>query len=289
MKTVLLILTSALFASYAFGSLVTNFVTAYASQSIEAQRVVVEEGSSTRIRYERVVRSGMNEFIDVMAPVYFEWVFLNGKSYIVDNGEMKLSPAPLVDIEQRFVELLSASPTVISTSDFIYQGEPSYEIKALSQSATYIAVIGKNPMILKYLKVEKKNGSISVMYTSITFVPKNYFNTLIANFRIESATPEAIEIAAWKLVSSLKNATIASMNINGIAFTVIAGMFSPSSNVIAYLFNISSDISPDSLVNQFKMQGYSSTAIKFENINIVFASQAKIEDLKAWIVKIFNK
>lgn len=288
MRSFIFIVVSSLLVTYAFGSVVTDFITSYASQSIDAQRVVVEESQSPKIRYERVLRCGKNEVIDVIAPDPFEWALLDGKSYIINNDEMKLSPATIVDIEQRFVQILSATSTVISSTSVVYQGESSYEITALTRNATYIAVIGKQPMLLKYLKVKRSDGTISMIYTSISIVPPDYFNNFIKGLKIDSATPETMERVAWKIISNIKNASIASMDINGVTLTIIAGMFLPQENFISYLFNSNSNISPQFLVNQFKSQGYNSLSIKYENVYVVFATKVKIDDLRVWIKKVFN-
>lgn len=274
-------------ASCVFGaSFVSNFITAYASQSIQAQRVVIEEGQNSRVRYEQVLRDGTNEIINVMAPMPFEWALINGKTYVIENGEMRLSPVPIVDIEQRFIELLSSatSTTVISTQNVVYQGEPSIQINMITRNSTYVAVLSKRSMDIRFIKAEKHDGSISMIYTEISPIASDYFQKIISSFKIYNvATPDTVEIVVWQLISNLKNANVMSMKINNVTFTVVSGVMASQHNAVCYIFDIKSKVSPDFLSDQFKAQGYSSLTVKYGELYIVIASNGNANELKTWV------
>ncbi len=276
-------------ASYTFGaSFISTFLTSYASQSIQAQRIVVEEGQNSRVRYESILRDGTNEIVNVMAPMPFEWALIDGKTYVIEDGEMRLSPVPIVDIEQRFIELLSsATSTVIATQNVIYQGEPSIQIKVITRNSTYVGVLSRGSMLLKFVKVERNDDSISMMYTQIVPIPKDYFNNVLKSFKIYNATPDTVEMVVWQLISNLTNVNVMSMKINNVTFTVVSGMMSPQSNTVCYIFKIDSKVSPESLVSQFKAQGYSSVAVKYKDVYVVVATNGKADELKAWVSKVF--
>ncbi len=276
-------------ALYAFGaSFINTFLTSYASQSIQAQRVVVEEGQNSRVKYENVLRDGKNEIINVMAPMSFEWALIDGKTYIIEDGEMRLSPVPIVDIEQRFIELLSsATSTVIATQNVIYQGEPSVQINLITRNSTYVGIISKNSMILKFIKVERNDSSISMMYTQITLVPADYFNKVLKSFKIYNATPDTVEMVVWQLISNLNNVNVISMKINNVTFVIVSGMMSPQSNTVCYIFKVDSKVSPESFVSQFKAQGYNSIAVKYNDVYVVIATNGKTDELKAWVSRVF--
>ncbi len=276
-------------ASYAFGaSFISTFLTSYASQSIQAQRIVIEEGQNSRVRYESILRDGRNEIVNVMAPMPFEWALIDGKTYVIEDGEMRLSPVPIVDIEQRFIELLSsATSTIIATQNVIYQGEPSIQIKVVTRNSTYVGVLSKGSMLLKFVKVQRNDDSISMMYTQIALIPKDYFNNVLKSFKICNATPDTVEMVVWQLISNLNDVNVMSMKINNVTFTVVSGMMSPQSNTVCYIFKIDSKVSPESLVSQFKAQGYNSISIKYNDVYVVVATNGKADELKAWISKVF--
>ncbi|MCL4407747.1 MAG: hypothetical protein M1542_00340 [Thermotogae bacterium] len=277
-------------APYAFGATFINtFLTSYASQSIQAQRIVVEEGQNAKVRYENILRNGRNEIVNVMAPMPFEWALIDGKTYVIEGGEMRLSPVPIVDIEQRFIELLSSATatTAIATQNVIYQGEPSIQINLITRNSTYVGIISKSSMILKFIKVQRNNGSISMIYTQIAPISIDYFNKILNSFKVYSATPDTVEMVVWQLISNLSNVNVMSMKINDVIFTVVSGMMSPQINTVCYIFKMDSKVSPDSLVSQFKAQGYNSIAVKYNDFYVVVATNGKTDELKAWISKVF--
>lgn len=278
-------------SSYAFGaSFINTFLTSYASQSIQAQRIVVEEGQSSRVRYENIIRNGKNEIVNVMAPMPFEWALINGKTYVIEGREMRLSPVPIVDIEQRFIELLSSATmtTAISTENVIYQGEPSIQINLITKNSTYVGILSKNSMILKFVKVNRDDDSISMMYTQITPITPGYFNNILSTFKVyNTATPDTVEMVVWQIISNLNNVNVMSMKINNVTFIVVSGMMSMQSNTVCYIFKIDSKVSPDSLVDQFKAQGYNSISVKYSDVYVVVATNGKTDELKSWISRVF--
>lgn len=279
-------LSSCVFAA----SFVNTFVTAYASQSIRAQRIVIEEGKTSRVRYEEVLRDGTNEIVNVMAPMPFEWALVNGKTYVIENGQMNLSPVAIVDIEQRFMELLSSatSTTIISTQNVIYQGEPSIQINMITRNSTYVAVLSKKLLEIRFIKAEKPDDSISMIYTEISPITPEYFQKVISSFEIcNVATPSTVETVVWQLISNLKSANVMSMKINNITFTLVSGIMNSQNNVVCYIFDIKSKVSPDSLSDQFKAQGYSSVTVKYGDLYVVIASNGNIKELKTWTSHLF--
>gem|GEM_PF-1495971 len=278
-------------AQYAFGaSFINTFLTSYASQSIQAQRIVVEEGQNAKVRYESILRNGRNEIVNVLAPMPFEWALIDGKTYVIEDGEMRLSPVSIVDIEQRFIELLSSATatTAIATQNVIYQGEPSIQINLITRNSTYVGILSEGSMILKFIKVQRNDGSISMIYTQIAPISVNYFNKILNSFKVYNATPDTVEMVVWQLISNLSNVNVMSMKINDVIFTVVSGMMSPQNNAVCYIFKMDSKVSPESLVNQFKAQGYNSIAVKYNNLYVVVATNGKTDELKAWISKVFT-
>ncbi len=281
-----------IFVSYTFGSsFINTFITSYASQIIQGQRIVIEEGQNSRVRYENVLRDGRNEIVKVMAPMPFEWAIINGDTYIIEGNAMRPSPVPISDIEQKFMELLSSATTttIISTQNVIYQGEPSIQVNLITPTSTYIAIISKGNLIIKFMKVQRDKNSISMIYTQVIPVSLEYFQSVLKSFKIyNEATPDTVESVVWKIISNLTNANIMSLKLNGVDFTIVSGIISPQNNVVCYLFQISSRVSPDPLVSQFKSQGYNSMAVKYQDLYIVMATNGNIDTLKTWASKLFS-
>lgn len=266
-----------------FGSLIEEFVTAYASQSVQGQRVVVEQSRNAKIRYENIIRHGYNEIVNIMAPEPFEWAYRNGKSYVVVGNVMKLSPATIVDAEQRFVRILSASPTVVATSATYYQDVPAYKIIVRDMAATYSAVVLQGSFLLKYLKVDTKSSVITVYYDNVSEVPSGYVTSVFDRFRFNNDPPDPMEMYVWKLVASLNNAVVSSMNINGVSLDVVVGAIPDKGSVAIYIFDSGSKISSKSLVDQFLSKGYTSEVYKFGDIEMVFGTKISPADLKNWV------
>lgn len=281
-----------IFVSYVFGSsFISNFITAYASQTIQGQRIIIEEGQNSKVRYENVLRDGRNEIIDVIAPMPFEWAMINGNTYIVEGNEMRLSPVPISDIEQRFMELLSSATntTIISTQDVIYQGEPSIQVNLITQSSTYVVILSKGTFLIRFMKVERNDNSISMIYTRVIPISHDYFENVLKSFKIyNQATPDVIESVVWRIISNLKNANIMSLKLSGVDFTIVSGMISSQNSVVCYVFKIESKVSPDLIVNQFKSQGYTSMAVKYKDLYIVMATNGNVDALKSWASKLFS-
>ncbi|HEU23790.1 MAG: hypothetical protein C0176_08835 [Mesoaciditoga sp.] len=292
MRVLVYPLTFLIFVSYVFGSsFINTFITSYASQIIQGQRIVIEEGQNSRVRYESVLRDGRNEIIKVMAPMPFEWAMINGDTYIIEGNEMRPSPVPISDVEQKFMELLSSATTttIISTQNVIYQGEPSIQVNLITPNSTYIAIVSKGSLIIKFMKVQRDKNSISMIYTQIIPVSAGYFQSVLKSFKIsKEATPDTVESVVWKIISNLTNANIMSLKLNGVDFTIVSGIISPQNNVVCYLFQMNSKVSPDPLVSQFKSQGYTSMAVKYKDLYIVMATNGNIDTLKAWASKLFS-
>ncbi len=275
-------------AAITFGSVINEFVTAYASQSIQGQRVVVEQSRNAKIRYENILRHGYNEIVNIIAPEPFEWAYMDGKSYVVMGNMMKLSPATIVDAEQKFVRILSASPTVLSTSSTYYQDVPAYKIVVKGSSATYTAVVIQNSFLLKYLKVDTRTGVITVYYDSLSQVPAGYVASVFGKFRINNEPPDPMEMYIWKLVDNLNNAVVSSMSINGVSLAVVVGAIPNKGNVAVYIFKSGSNVSSKSLVNQFVSKGYTSQVYKYGTIEMVFGTKLPSDELKDWIKEVLK-
>lgn len=282
---VLLLLT--LIAGIAFSSLVNEFASAYASQVIEGHRVVVEEkGETTRLRYENVLRNGYNEIVKVVAPDFFEWASLKGKTYIVFGNEMKTSPATIIDSEKLFIRTLSYSPASVATST--YNGKKSYKIVVSSKDATYTAMLLSPSLILVYLKIERRSSQIIMTYDKVRAVPLDYFKAVVAKFKIVNKPPSPMEVEVWKLVYHLDNVNVTSLSVNGISIAIISGKAEKIGNVVAYVFKGSANVSTTNLVSQFKSKGYSSFAFEQNGIRMVFAGNIDVEKLKEWVNKVFK-
>lgn len=287
MRKVLSLLLLTLIAEIVFSNWVNKFVSAYASQVIEGHRVVVEEkGETTRLRYENVLRNGYNEIVKVVAPDFFEWAYLKGKTYIVFGNEMKTSPATIIDSEKLFIKTLSSSPVSIATST--YNGKKSYKIVVSSKDATYTAMLLSPSLILVYLKIERRSSQIIMTYDKIRIVPLDYFKAVVAKFKIVNKPPSSMEAEVWKLVYHLDNVNIASLSINGISIAIVSGRAKKIGNVVVYVFKGSANVSTTNLVSQFKSKGYTSFAFEQNGIGMVFAGNMDIEKLKKWVSEVFK-
>ena len=271
----------------AFSTWINEFVSAYASQIIEGHRVIVEErGDTTRLRYEDVLRNGYNEIVKVVAPDFFEWAHLKGRTYIVFGNEMKTSPATIVDSEQMFIKALSSDPSKVSTST--YNGKRSYRIIVKSRNATYTALILSPSLILVYLKIKGRSSQITMTYDKVKIVPLDYFNAVVSKFKIVNKPPSSIEVKVWKLVYHLDNVSVASLSVNGISIAIVSGEAEGIGNIVVYVFKSSENVSTSNLVSQFKSKGYSSFAFEQNGIRMVFAGSIEIGKLKEWVNKIFK-
>ncbi len=287
MKKVLSLLLLMSIAGIAFSALINEFVSSYASQVIEGHRVIVEEkGETTRLRYENVLRNGYNEIVKVVAPDFFEWAYLGGKTYIVFGNEMKTSPATIIDSEKLFIKTLSSTPARVSTST--YNGKESYKIVVNSQDATYTAMLLAPSMILVYLRIKRRSSQIIMTYDKVRVVPLKYFEAVVAKFKIVNKPPNPMEVEVWKLVYHLDNVNIASLSINGISIAIVSGRAEKVGNVVAYVFKGGSNVSTTNLVAQFKSKGYSSFAFEQNGIGMVFAGNMEIGKLKKWVNEVFK-
>ncbi len=278
-----------LLASFAFSSLIDDIVSSYASQVIEGHRVVVEQdGSTTKIRYENILRNGYNEIVKIVAPQRFEWSHIGKKTYIVFGNEMKLSPATIVDAEQSFIKDISIASTIVSTSTTYYHGMKSCKLVIKTPNATYIAVVLEPSLIIGYLKIERKKGSITIDYDRINVVPLSYFNAVIGRFKIIEKPPSPMEIYVWKLVSKLDNVNVTSISINNISIAIVSGKTEFNKRIVAYVFQSGDNISTGDLVAQFKLKGFTALTIERDDVNVVLATKMKMKQLKEWVNTVFK-
>lgn len=290
MKKLLSLSILLLLTSVVFSSLIDDIVSSYASQVIEGHRIVVEQdGSTTRIRYENILRNGYNEIVKIVAPQQFEWSYIGKKTYVVFGNEMRLSPATIVDAEQSFIKDISIASTIVSTSTAYYHGMKSCKLVIKSPNATYIAVVLEPSLIIGYLKIERKKGSITIDYDRINLVPLSYFNAVIRRFKIIKKPPSSMEIYVWKLISKLDNANVTSISINNVSIAIVSGKTKKFNRIIvAYVFRKGDSISTGDLVAQFKVKGFTALTIKQDDVNVVLATKMKLEQLKEWVNTVFK-
>ena len=275
--------------SVAFSSLINDVVTSYASQIIEGHRIVVEQsGSTTRIRYENILRDGYNEIVKIVAPKQFEWARIDKRTYIVFGNEMKISPATIVDAEQTFIKSIAASSTILSSSTTYFHGMKSYKLVVKSRGATYVAVILDPSLIIGYLKIERKKGDITINYDRINVVPVSYFKAILGRFKIIKKPPSAMEIYVWKLISKLDDVSVTTITINNTSVAIVSGRTRFDKMVVAYVFQNAKSISTGDLIAQFKIKGFTAISVEREHINIVLATKMKLSQLKKWIDSIFK-
>jgi len=267
-----------------FGDLRVNIISAYASQTVEGHRIVVEQSKKgAKVRYEKILRRGYNEIVKVVAPDFFEWAYLNGKTYIVFGNEMKRSPATIVDAERKFMKYLSLTPTDLSTAVVDYNGNKAYKVEIRDDSATYVGVFLIPSLLLVKLNVQRKNGQLTVTYDSIKKVSSLYFNKVMGNFKVINTPPSAMEVEVWKVIYHLGNVSITSIKINDISMVLIKGTANDVGEVVVYLFE-GKGVSTDDLVSQFKSKGLSSLSAKEKGISMVFVSRTKnVKKLKEWV------
>ena len=279
-----------LLASVAFSSLIKDIVSSYASQVIEGHRIVVEQekGSTTKIRYENILRNGYNEIVKIVAPQQFEWSSIGEKTYIVFGNKMRLSPATIVDAEQTFIKDVSKASTIVSTSTTYYHGVKSLKLVIKSRNATYTAMILEPSLIIGYLKVDHKKGSITIDYDWIKAIPLSYFNAVIEKFKIIKKPPSSMEIYLWKLVSKLDNVSITSISIRDISVVIVSGKTNLNKIIVAYVFQSGQDISTSDLTAQFKSKGFTALSIKKDDVEMVLITKMKLDQLREWINEVFK-
>ncbi len=273
---------------FAFADL--GVVSAYASQVIEGHRVVVEEtGKTTKVRYETILRDGHDEIVKVVAPDFFEWAYLNGKTYVVFGREMKRSPAPIIDAEMLFFKCLSSTPTILSTADIDYNGKKAYRIEARDDSATYVGVFLLPSLLLVKLNVQHKSKKITLTYDAIKKVPSLYFQKVISSFKMINTPPSTMEVEVWKMVYHLDNVSVTSIKVNNISIVLVHGMAKNVGEMVVYLFPKSDKISTTNLISQFKSKGLSSISAEQNGISMVFVSATKDHaSFKKWIESVLN-
>ncbi len=272
-----------------FGDLRENIISSYASQVVEGQRIVVEQSEKgTKVRYEKILRKGYNEIIKVVAPDFFEWAYLNGKTYVVFENEMKRSPAMIVDMERKFMKCLSSTPTELSTAVVDYNGNKAYKVEVKNKSATYVGIFLKSSFLLVKLSVQRANGQLTITYNSIKKVPTFYFEKVIDKFKVIDTPPSAMEIEVWKMIYHLNNVSITSIRVNDISIVLVKGVAKSVGEVVVYLFE-GKRISMGNLVSQFKSKGFSSLSAEEKGINMVFVSKIKdVQKLKEWVKSILK-
>ncbi len=274
-----------------FAALNLKIASAYASQVVEGHRVVIEESKKiNKIRYETVLRDGYDEIVKVVAPTFFEWAYLNGKTYIVFGNEMKRSPAPIVDLERTFFKSLSSTPTILSTAVINYKGEKAYKIELSAKEATYTGVVLIPSFLLVNLNVQRDDKTITITYNSINKVPALYFKNVISRFKILSTPPSTMEVEVWKMVYHLDDVSVTSIKINSLVIVLVHGRAKGIGDVLVYLFKKNDKISTKNLASQFTSKGFYSISAQQNGISMVFVSPTKeIEKFKEWVDSLLDR
>jgi hypothetical protein len=273
-----------------FGALNLQITSAYASQVIEGHRVVVEESSNlTKVRYEKILRNGYDEVVKVVAPDFFEWAYLNGKTYVVFGNEMKRSPASVIDSERLFMKCLSSTPTILSTSVVNYNGKKAYRIEVKDKSATYVGIFLAPSLLLTKLEVQHKNGKINVTYDAIQQVPPLYFKKVIDSFKIVNTPPSTMEVEVWKMIYHLNDVSVTSIKVNDVSIVLVHGVASNLGEMVVYLVKKGDRISTTNLASQFKSKGFSLMKAEQNGISMLFVSNTKDpQKLKEWVTHVLK-
>ena len=290
-KTLLFLALATLIVSVSvFGTLSLQITSAYASQVIEGHRVVVEESSNvTKIRYEKILRNGYNEVVKVLAPDFFEWAYLDGKTYVVFGNKMKRTPASVIDSERLFMKCLSSTPTILSTSVVNYNGKKAYRIEVKDKNATYTGIFLAPSLLLAKLEVQYKNGKINVSYDAIQQVPLLYFKRVINSFKIVNTPPSTMEVEVWKMVYHLNNVSVTSVKVNDVSIVLVHGMALNVGEMVVYLFKKGDKISTTNLASQFKSKGFSLINAEQNGISMLFVSNTKNpQKLKEWVTHVLK-